>query len=406
MNFIESIRVAMRGLKSNKMRSILTMLGIIIGVSAVIVMVAIGQGARTSVTSQIQGLGSNLLIVSPGQASSGGVSGGAGSLNNLTMEDVDAIRQKADAVKSVAPQAGRSAQVVLGDQNTNTQVVGTTPEYSEVRNQPVAIGRYFTEEEMTTRAKVAVVGTTVVQNLLGDPNADIVGKVINVNRVPFQVIGVLQSKGASGMQDNDDTIIVPITTAQLRLIGNQQVRTIYVEAKSSDLMATASAQITQVLRRQHKLQPQDPDNFSVRSQADILSTVQGVTQALTLLLGGVAAISLLVGGIGIMNIMLVSVTERTREIGIRKAIGAKRRAILFQFLIEAVVLSVLGGVVGILLGGGGSYVLSKLVGMTTEVSTSSIAVAFCFSALIGIVFGVFPAQKASKLNPIDALRYE
>jgi len=406
MNFLESIRIAMRGLKANKMRSILTMLGIIIGVFAVIVMVAIGQGARTSVTGQIQGLGSNLLIVSPGQSNSGGVRGGAGSLSNLSMEDVDAIKQKADAVKNVAPQAGRSAQVVLGDQNTSTQIVGTTLEYAEVRNQPVAIGRYFNQDEITTRAKVAVVGTTVVQNLLGDPNADIVGKIINVNRVPFQVIGVLQSKGASGMQDNDDTIIVPITTAQLRLIGNQTIRTMYIEAKSSDLMDTASAQVTQVLRRQHRLQASDSDDFSVRSQADILSTVQSVTQALTLLLGGVAAISLLVGGIGIMNIMLVSVTERTREIGIRKAIGAKRRDILFQFLIEAVVLSVLGGVIGILAGNGGSYLLNKFLGMTTQISLSSVLMAFGFSALIGIVFGVFPAQKASKLNPIDALRYE
>jgi putative ABC transport system permease protein len=405
MNFMESIRIALRGLKANKLRSILTMLGIIIGVFAVIVMVAIGTGARTSVTGQIQGLGSNLLIITPAQASSGGVKGG--SVTTMTMEDVDAIKTKAaDTVQGVAPQVGKSVQVVFAGQNTSTQVVGTTPDYQDVRNQHPTIGRFFNDNEITTRAKVAVVGTTVVQNLLGDPNADIVGKVINVNSVPFQVIGVMETKGASGMQDNDDQIFVPITTAQSRLVGTTRIQTMYIQAKSADLMDTASAQVTQILRRQHKLNTSAQNDFNVRSQADILSTVQGVTQALTLLLGGVAGISLLVGGIGIMNIMLVSVTERTREIGIRKAIGAKRRDILFQFLIEAVVLSVLGGIIGISLGWGGSKALSSLVGMTAEVSLTSVIVAFCFSAAIGIVFGVFPAQKASKLNPIDALRYE
>ncbi|HEX3015984.1 MAG TPA: ABC transporter permease [Desulfobacteria bacterium] len=406
MNFIESIRIALRGLRANKMRSVLTMLGIIIGVSAVIVMVSIGQGAKDSVTGQIQGLGSNLLIVMPGQTSSGGVKGGAGSMTNLTMDDVNAISAKAQAVKAVAPQASRSAQVVLGDQNTSTQIIGTTTQYPEVRSQNVAIGRFFNDNEVTERAKVAVVGTTVVQNLLGDPNASIVGKIININRVPFQVIGVMASKGSSGITNNDDQILVPITTAQLRLIGTNEVRTIYVEAQSSDLMDTASAQIESVLRSKHRLADSDADDFSINSQADILSTVQGVTQTLTLLLGGIAGISLLVGGIGIMNIMLVSVTERTREIGIRKAIGAKRRDILFQFLIEAVVLSVLGGAIGIALGAGGSYLVGHLANMTTQVSPNSVALAFIFSAGIGIVFGVFPAQKASKLNPIDALRYE
>ncbi len=406
MNFAESVRVALRGLRANKLRSLLTMLGIIIGVSAVIVLVAIGQGARSSITGQIEGLGSNLLIVMPGQTDSGGIRGGAGSLTNLTMDDVSAIQNKADAVQAVAPQAGRGVQVVLGNQNTSTQVVGTTPDFQAVRNSYPAVGRFFTSQQVMARAKVAVVGTTVVTNLLGDPNANIVGKIIQINRVPFQVIGVMESKGSSGFQDNDDQIFIPITTAQARLIGNDNVRTIFVEAKSPDLMDTASQQISRILRVQHKLTENVPDDFSVRSQADILSTVQGVTQALTLLLGGIAGISLLVGGIGIMNIMLVSVTERTREIGIRKAIGAKKRDILFQFLIEAVVLSILGGVVGILLGGGGAMALSRLAGMPAEVSLASVSIAFCFSAAIGIIFGVFPAQKAARLDPIDALRYE
>ncbi len=405
MNFMESVRIALRGLKSNKLRSILTMLGIIIGVFAVIVMVAIGTGARSSVTGQIQGLGSNLLMVSPGQASSGGVRGG--QVTTMTMDDVAAIKTKAaDSVQGVAPQVSRSVQVVLGDQNTSTSVVGTTPDFQDVRNQHVGMGRFFTDNEITTRAKVAVVGTTVVQNLLGDPNANIIGKIININRVPFQVVGVMESKGSNGMQDQDDQIFVPITTAQSRLIGSTRIQMMYIQAKSPDLMDTASAQVTQILRRQHKLQPQAADDFNIRSQADILNTVQGVTQALTLLLGGVAGISLLVGGIGIMNIMLVSVTERTREIGIRKAIGAKRRDVLFQFLIEAVVLSVLGGIIGIALGWAGSGILNRVAGMTAEVSLSSVVIAFSFSAAIGIIFGVFPAQKAAKLNPIDALRYE
>ncbi len=406
MNIVESLRVALRGLKVNKLRSFLTMLGIIIGVGAVIVMVAIGQGAKNSVTNQIQGLGSNLLIISPGQSNSGGVRGGAGSLTNMTMDDVTAIQQQADAVAAVAPMASRNAQVVLGNQNTSTQVIGTTPSYAAVRNQSVDFGRFFSQRDLDSRAKVAVVGTTVAQNLMGNSNTNIVGRIININRVPFQVIGILQSKGSSGMTNNDDQILVPITTAQSRLIGSQSVRTIFVEAKTADQMNAASMEISTILRHRHGLKLSDPDDFTITNQSDILSTAEGITQSLTLLLSGIAAISLLVGGIGIMNIMLVSVTERTREIGIRKAIGAKRRDILFQFLIEAVVLSLLGGIIGILLGGGGASLMQKLSGMSTQVSGTSVVVAFLFSAAIGVVFGVFPAQKASKLDPIDALRYE
>jgi len=406
MNFIENIRIAMRGLKSNKLRSVLTMLGIIIGVGAVIIMVAIGQGAKASVAGQIQGLGSNLLIVSPGQSNTGGVKGGIGSLTNMTMDDVNAIKSGADAVANVAPSTSKQAQIVLGSQNTSTQVIGTTPSYADTRNQQANIGRFFTDQDVQNNAQVAVVGTSVVQNLLGSANANILGQTININQVPFEVIGVLQSKGSSGTSNNDDQILVPISSAQTRLIGSKSIRTIYVEAKSSDLMGTASAEITQILRQQHALSFNAADDFTVTSQSDILSTAEGVSQSLTLLLSGVAAISLLVGGIGIMNIMLVSVTERTREIGIRKAIGAKRRAIMLQFLIEAVILSMLGGIMGILFGAGGSALLNKFAGMTTQMSTSPVIIAFAFSVAIGIIFGVFPAQKAAKLHPIDALRYE
>ncbi len=406
MNFIENIRIAMRGLKSNKLRSLLTMLGIIIGVGAVIIMVAIGQGAKASVAGQIQGLGSNLLIVSPGQSNTGGVKGGIGSLTNMTMDDVNAIKSGADAVANVAPSTSKQVQVVFGSQNTSTQVIGTTPSYADARNQQANIGRFFTDKDVVDNAQVAVVGTSVVQNLMGNANANIVGQTININQVPFEVIGVLQSKGSSGTSNNDDQILVPISSAQTRLIGSKSIRTIYVEAKSSDLMGTASAEITQILRQQHGLSFNAANDFTVTSQSDILSTAEGVSQSLTLLLSGVAAISLLVGGIGIMNIMLVSVTERTREIGIRKAIGAKRRAIMLQFLIEAVILSMLGGIMGILFGAGGASLLNKFAGMSTQITTSPVIMAFAFSVAIGIIFGVFPAQKAAKLRPIDALRYE
>ncbi|MGC7872134.1 ABC transporter permease [Desulfosporosinus sp. SYSU MS00001] len=406
MNFLENIRVALRGLRSNKLRSILTMLGIIIGVGAVIIMVSIGQGAKASVADQIQGLGSNLLIVTPGQSNTGGVKGGMGSLNNMTIDDVDAIKSGADAVANVAPTTSKQEQVVYGSENTSTTVVGASPSYADVRNQQASIGRFFTDQENQENAQVAVIGTTVVQDLTGNPNTNMVGETININQVPFEVIGILQSKGSSGASNNDDQIVVPISSAETRLIGSNSIRTIYVEAKNSDLMNIASAEITQILRQQHGLSFNATNDFTVTSQTDILSTAEGVSQSLTLLLSGVAAISLLVGGIGIMNIMLVSVTERTREIGIRKAIGAKRKTIMLQFLIEAVIISMLGGVLGIGFGAGGSSLLNKFAGMTTQISTSPIIMAFAFSFAIGIIFGVFPAQKAAKLHPIDALHFE
>lgn len=406
MNFLESVRVSLRALRANKLRSILTMLGIIIGVSAVIAMVGIANGATAQITSQIQGLGSNLLIVSPGQASSGGVRGGAGSANSLTMNDIPKIEAVGSAVKAVAPSAGRNAQVVYGPGNTSTTVTGTTAEYAAIRSVSTERGRFLTQADVDQYARVAVVGPTVVQNLMGLPDADIVGKIIKLNNVPFQVIGVTASQGSSGFQNNDDMIFVPITTAQARLIGNKYVRQIFIEAASADLMQTAQDEVTMALRRAHTIQAGQPDDFSIMNQAEVLQTMQGVTQTMTMLLGGIAAISLLVGGIGIMNIMLVSVTERTREIGIRKAIGAKGRDILMQFLIEAVVLSILGGGIGIILGWGGSKLIGKILNMAASVSASSVLMAFAFSAAIGIVFGVFPARKAAGMDPIDALRYE
>ncbi|HUS88278.1 MAG TPA: ABC transporter permease [Desulfosporosinus sp.] len=405
MNFLESIRVSLRALRANKLRSALTMLGIIIGVAAVIAMVGIGNGATASITSQIQGMGSNLLTISPDQSNSGGVNGGAGSSNSLTMDDVAKI-QIGTAVKAVAPVASSNAQVVLSSGNTSTSITGTTEGYEVIKNVTLARGRYITKEDVSSSARVAVLGPTVVENLMGDANGNIIGKTIKINNVPFQVIGVTTATGSTGMQSSDDMITAPITTVQARLIGKKTVRNILVSASSEALMQTAQDEITATLRKAHKIQAGKDNNFKVQNQADMLATMQNVTKTMTMLLGGIAGISLLVGGIGIMNIMLVSVTERTREIGIRKAIGAKSMDILLQFLIEAVVLSILGGGIGIALGYGGSSLAGKALALSTSISLTSVLVAFCFSAAIGIIFGVFPARKAAAMDPIDALRYE
>lgn len=405
MNFLESIRVSLRALRANKLRTALTMLGIIIGVAAVIAMVGIGNGATASITSQIQGMGSNLLTISPGQSNSGGVKGGAGSSNSLTMDDVAKI-QIGTAVKAVAPVASSNAQVVLSSGNTSTTITGTTEGFEVIKNVTMARGRYITKEDVSSSARVAVLGPTVVENLLGDANGNIIGKIIKINNVPFQVIGVTTATGSTGMQSSDDMITAPITTVQARLIGKKTVRSILVSASSEALMQTAQDEITATLRKAHKIQAGKDNNFRVQNQADMLATMQNITKTMTMLLGGIAGISLLVGGIGIMNIMLVSVTERTREIGIRKAIGAKSTDILLQFLIEAVVLSVLGGGIGIALGYGGSSLAGKALTLSTSISPTSVLMAFCFSAAIGIIFGVFPARKAAAMDPIDALRYE
>ena len=406
MNFLELMKVSLRALYANKLRSALTMLGIIIGVFAVIIMVAKANGATQSVTANIQGRGSNLPIVSAGQSSFGGVRGGAGSANTLTMEDVAKVRAAGSAVKAVAPVVNTNAQVVYGTGNTSTSVMGTTAEYADVRSIKIAQGRFITEEDITKSARVAVVGPTVVENLFGDANADIIGKNIKLNNIPYQVVGVTVSQGSSGMTNNDDMIYAPISSVQSRLVGSKSVRQIYIEAESAQLMTEAQDQVTYALQLAHKIQSGQENDFTITNQAEVLESMEEISQTMTLLLGGIAGISLLVGGIGVMNIMLVSVTERTREIGIRKAIGAGEGDILFQFLIESVVLSLIGGMLGILLGWGGSLVASRLFGVTTSVSLSSVGIAFGFSALIGIVFGVVPAKKASAMNPIEALRYE
>jgi putative ABC transport system permease protein len=405
MNFFESIRISLRSIKVNKMRSFLTMLGIIIGVGSVIMMVAIGQGAASSVTSQIQNLGSNLLIISPGQAVQGNVKMGAGSRDTLTLNDIAALKN-VSTVQGVAPDTTKNATVTYGDTSYSTTIEGTNPDFITVRNRQMQQGRFFTEPEMNADVNVAVLGTDVVSNLFGNPNANVVGETINISGNPFTIIGVLQSQGSSAATNNDDRIIIPITTGMDRIFGSASIKNIYVSAASANQLSQAQLDVEMAIRSSHNLMPSDSEDFQITNQSDVLTTAQGVTSVMTTLLAGTAAISLLVGGIGIMNIMLVSVTERTREIGIRKAIGAARGRILAQFLIESMVLSVSGGIIGILLGFLGSKALTQFANITTTIQLSPIVYSFIFSLLVGVVFGVYPARKASRLNPIDALRYE
>lgn len=403
--FWESVLIALEGLKANKLRSILTMLGIIIGVGAVIAMVSIGMGVREKVENSIAGLGSNLLIVMPGATSPSGVRMAAGSSTTLVNQDAQAIAKEIPGVSAVAPSVNKQYQIVYGNQNWVTNVQGTTPEFLDVRNFNVESGMFFTAKDVDTRARVAVLGKTTADNLFGDVTP--VGQTIRINKAPFRVIGVLEAKGQSaGGMDQDDIVVVPLTTAQERLMGITYLNNINVQAENGDVINDVQDNITALLRTRHRLPPGVPDNFTVRNLAAVMATAQETTGTITLLLGNIAAISLVVGGIGIMNIMLVSVTERTREIGIRKALGATFQNILLQFLIEAIVIGVTGGLIGIMMGIGGSYAISAIAGWNTVISPLAIIIAFGFSVLIGLFFGLYPARKAALLDPIEALRYE
>jgi len=408
INIPSTIKISFRALWVNKMRSSLTMLGIIIGVGAVIAMVAVGSGASQQISEQISSMGSNLLIILPGSTSAGGVRMGAGTQPTLSMGDNDAIVKECPAVQEVAPVLGGVAQIVFGHQNWSTGVTGTTPGMLAVRDWPLASGRPFTDQDVKSATKVALLGQTVVDNLFGDQNP--VGQTIRIKNVPFTVIGVLAPKGQSPQgQDQDDAIYIPVTTSQKKLFGTQfpgMVRIIMVKAKSAEDLSPAEKQITDLLRQRHHIGQKQDNDFTVRNLTQIMQAAEQSSKVMTLLLGAIASVSLLVGGIGIMNIMLVSVTERTREIGIRMAIGAKTWDIRLQFIIEALTLSLIGGVIGIIVGVSTSLVLSSLSGWPTVVSALSILLAFSFSGFIGIFFGFYPAFKASLLNPIDALRYE
>ncbi len=392
-------------LTGNKIRSSLTMLGIVIGIASVIAMVAIGQGAQNSIASSIESIGSNLIIIMPGAASGSGISQGRGSAETLTMEDVSAISTQVPDIKAVAPEVSRSYQLTAGGNNTKTQVVGTLPTYTEVRNIEVDLGSFFSEQQVQSSAKVAVLGPTARDDLFG-ADANPVGQAVRVNGISFNVVGVTASKGGSGFNNPDDYVYIPITTDQHYLSGNNYVSDISAAATSADTISAAQQEVTDLLLSRHKITDPTQADFSILNQADIISTASSVTGTFTILLASIAGISLLVGGIGIMNMMLTTVTERTREIGLRKAVGIRKIYINLQFLAEAVVLTFLGGFIGIILGWLASMLASKFLSLNTSVSISSVLLAFGVSAGIGIIFGFYPARRAAALSPIEALRYE
>ena len=408
INIPSTIKISFRALWVNKMRSALTMLGIIIGVGAVIAMVAVGAGASQKIAAQISSMGSNLLIILPGSTTAGGVRMGSGSQPTLSLGDAEAILKECPAVSDVGPTLGGVAQIIYGHMNWSTGVSGTTPGMLAVRDWVLSAGRPFTQQDVKSANKVALLGQTVVENLFGDQNP--VGQTIRIKNVPFIVVGVLAEKGQSAQgQDQDDTVMIPVTTAQKKLFGTQfpgMVRIIMVKAKSAEDLSAAEKQITELLKQRHHLGQKQDNDFTVRNLTQIMQAAEQSSKVMTLLLGAIASVSLLVGGIGIMNIMLVSVTERTREIGIRMAIGAKTWDIRLQFIIEALTLSLIGGIMGIIIGVSTAVILSSVSGWPTVVSILSILLAFSFSGFIGIFFGFYPAYKASLLNPIDALRYE
>ena len=400
-----TFRIALRALARNKLRSFLTMLGIIIGVGAVIAMVAIGEGAKATIRSQIASLGTNVLIILPGTTSQGGVRVGFGSVNTLTDGDVRAIREEIRSVAFASPVLRRAEQVVAGNLNWGTLAQGVAPEYQHIRDWQVIEGRFLHDGDVENDAKVAVLGQTVVRNLFG--NDDPLDTVIRIRNIPFRVVGILAVKGQSSQgSDQDDVILIPYTTMQKRLMRITYVQTIMASAVSADRVEEAQEQVTLLLRQRHRIQPDREDDFFIRNLSDISEAASGSARVMAILLGAVASISLLVGGIGIMNIMLVSVTERTREIGIRMAVGARSHDIMLQFLVEAVVMAATGGCIGILLGIGSSEVLKFWAQWPTLVSPAIVAIAFLFSGAVGIFFGFYPAQKAANLDPIDALRYE
>jgi putative ABC transport system permease protein len=408
MNFLMILRIAIKALGRNKLRSGLTMLGIIIGVGAVIAMIAIGSGAKTRIQEQIASMGSNLLIVLSGSATSGGFRHGSGSVPTLTVDDAKAMATELSAVKYTAPLLRGVTQVVFGNQNWSTLTYATTPEALLIRDWPVLSGRSLTQADVDGATKVCLLGQTVVYNLFGE--MDPVGQVVRVKQFPFTVVGVLSIKGQTTWgQDQDDVVYVPLTTGQRLLFGQQfpgMVWSIMVQATGPGTMNLAEEQITQLLRQRHRMRAKQENDFFIRNLTEAFSTAEESAKVMSILLGAIASISLLVGGIGIMNIMLVSVTERTREIGIRMAVGARGQDILWQFLVEALVLSLIGGIIGILIGIGASQLISQMFKWPTLISPQALILSFSFAGGVGIFFGFYPARKAARMDPIEALRYE
>jgi putative ABC transport system permease protein len=406
---IVTVKIALRALRRNAMRSLLTVLGVIIGVAAVIAMISISQGASASVQEQIASLGNNMLVILPGSVTQGGVRMGLGARPTLTVGDAKAIQRECPAVGAVTYNKRQGVQVVVGNQNWSTTINGVTPEYAQVRDWPVVMGRFLMKQDEESAATSAVLGLTVVQNLFG-PGQNPLDQTIRINNVPFRVVGVLIPKGQSPQgQDQDDVVLIPFSTAERRVLGTQRlgmVASIMVSAVSPEAIPEAQRQVISLLHERHRIRSGQTDDFTIRNLADIAATAESTNRVMSLLLASVASVSLLVGGIGIMNIMLVSVTERTREIGIRMAVGAKSRHILMQFLLEAVVLSTIGGILGIVFGVVGARLVSILAGWATLLPSEAIVIAVVFSAAVGIFFGFYPARKAARLDPIQALRYE
>jgi putative ABC transport system permease protein len=408
MDFLQTLKIALRALRTNKMRSFLTMLGIIIGIAAVIAMMAVGSGASYVISQQIASIGSNIILVIPGSTTSGGLRMGSGGSQTLTSDDVRAIMAECPSVSRASGTTRTTSQVVYGNMNWSTLVMGSTPELFDIREWSVVSGRSIGQQDVDGAAKVCLLGQTVADNLFGGD--DPIGKIVRIKKIPFTVIGVLDRKGQSPQgTDQDDAVFVPLRTAQIKLSRSSFPNTVgalMVQAKSEALLDKAEEEINSLLKQRHRITNGKEPDFSTRNLSEILAVAEQSSKAMSLLLGAVASISLIVGGIGIMNIMLVSVTERTREIGIRMAIGARTKDILWQFLTEAVLLTMLGGIIGIILGAGGAMIVSKILDWPTLISVQSITVAFFFSGAVGIFFGFYPARKAAGLNPIDALRYE
>lgn len=399
----EIVQVAFAAIITNKLRSFLTMLGIVIGVAAVITMVALGTGAQRAVEEQIQALGTDLLSIYAGQSFRRGVA--RDNRVSLTTDDAEALRRDGYALKAVVPELSRNQQVKYGNRNINVSVVGSTANYPEVNHYEIESGKMFTHGDDDSRRRVAVLGYGVPQ-MLNVTGAAMIGQQVSIRGIPFEIVGIFAEKGSEGFSNRDEQILIPLKTGRFRVFGTDRLRSINVQVVHPDSMTVAMIGIERVLRREHGIAPGAANDFNIRNRAEFLSTAQETTQTFTFLLAGIAAVSLVVGGIGIMNIMLVSVTERTREIGVRKALGATRRNIMLQFLVEAVTLCMLGGVAGILLGSAGAVALARLQGWPTAVSLQAVVMAFIFSATVGIFFGIWPARRASILDPIEALRHE